>query len=48
MYMNSLSLALRDYVYDTGEEQILDEAIEIAERLCLSIQRLTPTSQHII
>ncbi|KAM0468163.1 hypothetical protein ACHAP7_011143 [Fusarium lateritium] len=42
MYMNSLALELRDHCYDTGEEQILDEAIEMAEKATLAAPLADP------
>ncbi|CAJ0546912.1 Ff.00g015390.m01.CDS01 [Fusarium sp. VM40] len=41
-YMNSLARELRDYYYDTGEEQILDEAIEMAEKATLVTSTTDP------
>ncbi|KIL94080.1 hypothetical protein FAVG1_02642 [Fusarium avenaceum] len=42
MYMNNLALELRDYCYDTGDEQILDEAIEMAEKATLVTSTTDP------
>jgi hypothetical protein len=42
IYMNNLALDLRDYCHDTGEEQILEEAVEMAEKATLVTSTTDP------